>query len=384
MKRAIFVCNTVYQVMVASWLRITEFKDYIADIIVTDHMNNHEMIARRIGETDYFANVYPVKRKKYDYSGTADYSINARIRRGMRPEDELSSMIKLEHKYDVMLDANIDVFSRKLFNVLKNSRFSNVGKRTLKLYLYEDGIYTYSKAYEQVYMHDCIPDNATYKLKILNNYLLNTKCIYGNVKGMFLFNPEMIRYTPEWKLKEIKKIERDNNSFKEYLNYIFSYYESADVYDKKVIFLEESIYMNSTERPDAEMLDKISEIIGKDNIMVKIHPRNPQNVFSQRGYKTNANTAIPWELILFNNDFSNKILITLASSAILNPTAIFGIKVKSYSLYECLKEKPWTGDMWGNLWDCIKYQYEHYDNIEICDDLKCVIEEIKEEIINED
>lgn len=75
--------------------------------------------------------------------------------------------------------------------------------------------------------------------------------------------------------------------------------------------------------------------------MVKIHPRNPVNRFEKLGYKTNHNTAIPWEVIVMNtDDISDKVLITVASSCILNPIIVFGKEVHAFSLYDCIDHIP--------------------------------------------
>lgn len=385
MKRLVFVCNTVYQVMVASWIKAAEFENAEADIIVSDHMNDFETIADRISEQSLFNEVYAIRTKEFVYSydmSNMDYSIRARFDRGVHPEKQISSIIHLKHKYDAMLIANVDRFSKCLFNVLKNRRYSKVGNSNLKLYLYEDGIASYSKLFENYY-HTCIPNNPTWKSKIFDRFICNTKYIFGNVSGMYLFNPDLVTYQPDWRLIQLKKIDKDNSCFKGYLNYIFSYNNTKDIYDRKIIFMEESLYIDDDERPDLKLLNKIADEVGKDNIMVKIHPRNPVNIFEKEGYKTNKDTAIPWELIIMNNDFSDKILITISSASILNPLTIFGIKLKAYSLYNCLSDKPKILE--GPLWDCIRLQYDVFPEwIKVCDNLDQIIYELKCSIKNKE
>lgn len=53
---------------------------------------------------------------------------------------------------------------------------------------------------------------------------------------------------------------------------------------------------------DVELIEALADKVGKQNMMVKIHPRNPVNRFEKLGYKTNHNTAIPWEVIVMNTD----------------------------------------------------------------------------------
>ncbi len=88
-------------------------------------------------------------------------------------------------------------------------------------------------------------------------------------------------------------------------------------------------------------------------MMVKIHPRNPMNRFEQLEYKTNQNTAIPWEVIVMNSDdLSDKVLITVASSCILNPIIVFGKKFKAYSLFDCIDHIPPI--LQSGYWDLVE------------------------------
>ena len=77
---------------------------------------------------------------------------------------------------------------------------------------------------------------------------------------------------------------------------------------------------------DEEILDKISNIVGKDNLFVKIHPRNPINRFKRKGYKTNENTTVPWEIVALNMDIENKVLLTIASGSAL--TSLVNVSTK--------------------------------------------------------
>ena len=47
-KRVLFLCNTVYQTMVALWLKHRVMPGQAADLIVTDHMNGSEQLRERI------------------------------------------------------------------------------------------------------------------------------------------------------------------------------------------------------------------------------------------------------------------------------------------------------------------------------------------------
>ena len=249
--RILFLCNTVYQIMVASWLKKTKYTDVSADVIISDHMNNYGNISDRVRECAFFDKVYKIKSKSY-INAKEKISIRERLYRGLRPEKALSDIIKFKGKYDCLFIANLDRFSQSLYNVLKNYKHSKVGNKKLKLYIYEDGIMTYSKLFDKYYKN-CIPEFYTWRLKLLNKYICNNQYIFKNVSSMYLFNPDLICYLPDCKIEQIDKIDINDKKFIEYLNYVFSYDSSKDIYDKPIIFIEESIYIDSEQRPDLEL-----------------------------------------------------------------------------------------------------------------------------------
>ena len=71
------------------------------------------------------------------------------------------------------------------------------------------------------------------------------------------------------------------------------------------------------------------------------------------------------------DDVTEKIFLTVASSAILNPIMIFGIRIKAYSLYYCLNIVP--NRLQGESWEFLKELFLKYsDMISLCNNLNDV------------
>ena len=109
--------------------------------------------------------------------------------------------------------------------------------------------------------------------------------------------------------------------------------------DRPVLFFEESYPCDGVEIGDVALMDRVAELVGKENIFVKIHPRNRENRFEQAGYATNRDTAMPWELIVLNSSFERTLFMTVGSSAATNPYTIFGIPAKVVFLCELVEDK---------------------------------------------
>ena len=94
-------------------------------------------------------------------------------------------------------------------------------------------------------------------------------------------------------------------------------------YDKEILFFDNP--MNKPEYKGIEqfpILADMEKVVGRDNIMVRVHPRDRSGVYEEKGYSEDANIGIPWEEVLIYRDFSDKILITTFSTAVFTPKII--------------------------------------------------------------
>lgn len=368
MKNDLFLCNSTYQVMVALWIKYHELSNDQADIIVSNHMNGGEKIAKSLSMSGIFRHVYfaeTLDESRYKVKRT-------RFRRllgDINPIAELSQYINLTEKYTDLYIANCDGFSQMLYNAL-NRTIPN-----LKLHIFEDGLSTYCEfeKYYRYFEHYYYPEeSAGYLKKFVREKIYRKKTLFGNVSDFLVFNVDIMKWDPGCAINAITKIDISDEKFREIVNNVFEVKNSTDKYDSKYIFFEESFYADGEKIADVELVEKLAKKVGKNNIMIKIHPRNPMNRFDELGYKTNHDTSIPWEVILMNiGDVSDKVFLTVASSAILNPIMIFGSNITAYSLLPCLDVIPER--LKGEAWQFLKEMFEHYpDMITLCDDIDTI------------
>lgn len=314
----LFVVNSAFQMITAVQLKMTAFSHESADILVTDELAHYEKIAKGIEKSGIFSRVYTVKIKDYDWKNWKftfggffyDKDIKSRVR-----------CIKDKH-YDVLLYCNYTGFCACLAAFLRR-------KHHAELMMFEDGFASYSDHWR------------TGLNKAMHPMSLSDKFVYGVIRRSpyyttkyWVFNPELIK---DWNFGfSIEKIDKINADTLNALNIIYQYDKSPDDYSGvRCIFFEESYYADGIDVGDIEIVDTVAKIIGKDNLMVKIHPRNPENRFERLGYKTNVDTEIPWEIIALNNDFSNTILITIASGSSITSHFISNVSAKmSILLYD--------------------------------------------------
>ena len=356
-KRELYLCNTVYQVLVALWIKYHYESETEADLIISNHMNGGVDIANRIrtyGQFDkvFFAETLDVARYRVSQSRAEELTGN------LFPVRQLRKLVAIDRKYTDLYAANFDGFTQMLFNALSRK---NPG---LKLHIFEDGLSTYCSFepyYRSMknYYYDTSKSTQHPIKTFIRDKVYKKRLIFGNISRILVFNPDVMRWNPGCEIFGMDKIDRNDLFFRNMVNQIFGYEYSTDCYDRKYLFFEESFYADGYAINDVELVEKLASHVGKENIMIKIHPRNPENRFAALGYKTNRDTSIPWEVIMMNmGNISDMVFVTVASSAILNPIMIFGLKIRAYSLYPCLSTVPST--LQGQSWAFLEELFNKY------------------------
>ncbi len=362
-EKNLYLCNSVYQTLVCMWIQRRINPGIPADLILSDHTNGGDPLRQRLEESGLFERVYLVKSLDF-----ARYRVKLtrkeRISMSLRPRAFLKRFLDLPRGYTGLYLANPDYFSQLLTDALLH------GDPQAKIWLYEDGMLSYSELFQADLEGTRIRHDSWFK-QLVHRVVYRKRELVDNISGLLLFNPGNMAWKPEFPLVEIPKIDTEDGRFREICNKVFLY-DPQDAYDRKYLFMEESFYAEGTPINDVELLNTLARRVGKENIMVKIHPRNPVNRFAAEGYKTNTNTAIPWEVIVMNlGDISDKVLVTIASSSVLNPILIFGKEVRVYSLYNLVDKRACQSKLLsGAFWKQVYKTFLQYpEMVCICDTL---------------
>ena len=330
MNRVVIVCNTVLQIIFATNLKFTEYADDKVTLIITDHTNNASSLIKNARASGAFASVFYCETKKLtnctaaiERSGTIGFVLDE-FSRGKILNKYLPERIEA----DVLLAANPDKFVFLLYDCLKKKN------RALKYYMYEDGLSAY-----------CVLGKTLIKQRHAKRSILHSALDFitdkhyasEEIESIYLFEPELCQWSDEIPFRKMNKLDTGKTPLIDVLNILFDYKSLKDRYHQKYIFFEESYSVEKTRVDDVDLVEQIASIVGKDNIKIKIHPRNPENRFAELGYDTNSNTVIPWELILMNENFEGKTLLSIASGSIANPFLLMGIRTSSIVLMNCVK-----------------------------------------------
>lgn len=316
MKRKILIITyTYFQLIVAVQLRQTVFQADDVDVIITDQSKDSGEVADRLRKARVFRRVFYV----HDLDGRDETGVLAKYKRYMTawlyPEKVLQRYVFLVGRYDIFLFHNASLLTHLICR--------HCGKET-RCFRFEEGYSTYTR--------------PLLEKKRLRRWMI--RCAFGDlgrrIQGLYLFHPELFRQDVKYPLLCIRPLGKNNEELRQVLNRIFAYEPDPCLLNADYIFLEESFRPSYPEIDDVDLVCRIAGVVGKERLVVKQHPRSPDNPFAALGIATVPSGSIPWEVILMNEDLSGKTLLTVMSGAVLAP-ALYGYQpIKTYFLFRCV------------------------------------------------
>lgn len=325
MRNILFICNTHFQVLIAVILKSTKYSNSNVDIIITDQMNGSMELYQRLKNVAVFGDVYYVEVKNALY-------VKSKVKR-LEIEfipSNYKKIIDIDFSfYDELFLYNTDFLAEL---VCLNLRRINP---EITINLFDEGVSTYSRLYEKILYS---------KTKIsyfrgLMKRLTGRKYIADIAENLYLLDPELICWDFKGKIHKIDKLDFSNPKIIKLINDVFGFREDHQ-YEVDYIFFEESYFADGKDVGDLNLIQQIINIIPREKLIVKIHPRNRENRFEKMSITTNTITAIPWEVIALNlKEGGRKKFITISSSAVLSSFLLFGSKQRVVMLYRYADSK---------------------------------------------
>ncbi len=315
-KSILVISNTYFQLIVAIQLKETCWFNDKVDIVITDQSNNSEKVAKNLSKLQIFnkviwrktknlcqntSNIYlNIKKYKYICFGITDIKI-------------------IQNFYDELVYYNPDIYTYGIFSKLKKNN-SN-----LHVCRFEEGILSYT---DSVYL-----ENSKLKYSNIIRKLFKKTLLDEETNNFYCFYPEM--YFGNMNPIEIHKI-KDYKIMGDNLKKIFNLNDDMlHIKEKYIFFTGVFDFEGGGPIGEFELVLKVAGLVGKENLIVKTHPRDNRTVYAENGLKVYKHSYIPWEAIQFNNDFSEKILLTVNSGSILGANLILENKAQSYFLFNC-------------------------------------------------
>lgn len=312
--KILFICNTYYQIIIALQLKFTYFKENQVDLWLSDRSVNAKLVCSRLAKLNIFRKT-EFKEIKHDKLGINEFAAYLKSSFGIIDDEKFDF-------YDEIIFFNLEMILFKISDFYKKNKF----------------VTTWSKMEEGVLSYET--DFDTGKGISVTRFLrekFGLQEIVGDIKNYYCFFPELKLSHKEWNFIKIPPITTNFERLKSILNYIFN--NNYVSLNQKYIYFASAPDLSDNKFDESKIILKIAKTVGKDNLIVKKHPRDSRNVYSDKGIKVMENSYIPWEVIQMNINTEQHILLTTLSGAFLNISALSEQNIKGYFLYNAIPQK---------------------------------------------
>ena len=341
-KKILIISNTYYQLIMAVQLKLTVFHKEDVDIWLSDESVGAEAVCGRLKGMGLFSEVCFKERKRiHSTGGSGKRSDIIKYVAGYNFGKPVSETEKF---YDEILFYNLDL---PLYGIA--DYYAQQG-HACRWSQYDEGILSYERDF--VVGSKIGRLGLTQKIRSVSGRPEITRL----VDKYYCMFPEMKKlHKGEWEFVKIPPVSRTGKELRGILNQVFDY--KAAEFSQKYIFFASSHDIDGHPIGETELILKIADQVGVDNLLVKQHPRDARTVYQESGIRVMKNSFVPWEIMHMNLEDSEKVLLTTTSSAFLGSSAMLGSSMKAYFLSDCLscqseyieKERQGIRKMVGSL-----------------------------------
>lgn len=292
----LFRICTHYQLISA--LCVAKRLNDTADLQICDFTDFTEQQINNIRNTGIFRKVYFCRVKEW-------------VNTWLMSDLKISSFMNDPQNHNIIPDVE---YSRVYFghDMLPNKLYYyyilEKQKIAPEVYILDEGVTSYTQDIYRNTLHDKIHHQSYGK----NAYI-------HRLFGQYLFAPNNAVIVPK---HPIIKMPGITNEIKEILVSIYGYHK---IPEEKYIFFSSCFYEDKYTTNEVEIAEHFAEVVGKENMIIKPHPRATYNIYELRGFKTMSDRNVPWEIFLLNYRKDDKVLVSVCSTAIFSSAYIFNV-----------------------------------------------------------
>lgn len=294
-------------------MKLTIFKNSNIDICITDHIPNTSLRVEGLIKTNLFRDVILfnsigiVKRK----------GILRKIADSIYYGVGFSHLEKRLGEYEEIILYNYDVSSYEIINALEKK------EKNFIISKYDEGLFSYNTEF---YIKGIRFDIIEFLRRIRNK-----KNVLERIKFFYCMYPQLKTIHPEWISIELPKLTVQIESLKKCIVKVFGMIDCN--IEQKYIFFASSSDIDNCSYGEIDILRKIIAKVGRENLIVKKHPRDIRDIYDQLGVPVFKGSDLPWEVIQILLSMADKILITVTSGAFISVSAMLESGYKGVFLY---------------------------------------------------
>ncbi len=355
MKNILIYTNTHMQIISAIQIRLKIHEQDPVDIVITDHSRGAEKVSGRLSEMGVFRKVYYAQTyfQEFEQNPFSDLGDVVTMGFSLSPKNTFGIT---EPDYDEIYFFNASILLYPLIDEI----FRN--NPSVKLVRFEESLASYRsmltrkgsprldaaekirKALGKPLIYDLIHAFCCYYPKLLEGQALKNE-------GAKIFYLNGTHQKSEKEILRIPPLKKSDQTFMEILNRIYEYDVSKERYRKKYIYFSS---IDEEGLGETELVLQIADIVGKDNLLIKTHPRDVRTVYEDHGLEVIPGSWVPWEISQLNYDFSEHVFLSLLSNSVLNATAMLGDEIPTWYLWKCVgRSNAWLRGISRDITDVL-------------------------------
>lgn len=327
-KNVLCICNTYYQLIMYIQIRKTILKDSYITLLISDHSKGAEKIANTIRLLDIFNEVHFIRTLDYDHGKENIVKKIVKTFQLILGEKTDFQEIILRKNYDELIYYNFNSTAILVFSLLIKSSPNLICSRI------EEGLISYNYCINDTDMIYRGCNQVAYfirKIFHLADLKSQTKFFYCLFPSLYHGNKQTIPipFTDE-QMTENGKV----------LAQIFGINKKDLSYSEKYIFFSGvGDFEGGKPIGEIDIANIIASIVGKDNILIKKHPRDKRDIFERNGFHVDDKSNVPWETIVLNYNFKNHIFLSVTSGSVMFGSIVLKQGPKTFYLYKICKNK---------------------------------------------
>lgn len=147
--------------------------------------------------------------------------------------------------------------------------------------------------------------------------------ILGEIRRFYCFHPSLFEpFREEVRPVAIPAIRTDSSEFRDILCKAFAYVPKP--VGHPLVYFASSSDIDDCGYGETAFVLRLAERVGRENLLVKMHPRDSRSVYRDAGLAVMDRSDVPWEVAQLCGDADQIVCATATSGAFLNAAALLG------------------------------------------------------------
>lgn len=319
MSRILIIANTYYQLILSIQMKITILNEDKVVLLISDHSNGAEKVFEGLKSAGVFEQVSFIRTKGLVNNRNKSEKLGDFLDIAFRNDNRYSYYLKDidDLCFDEMICYNYHIDMIGLYSLL--SRVNN----GIKMSLFEEGVLSYGIRFSETNGRKLIEQARRIQGK---------KNVSDGAYQFYCYYPRL--YKGPLKPVGVPVIS-PGSECTSILKKLFDLNADTLRYPQKFIYFS-SVYDFECGKPigEFELVKRIADLVGKDNLIIKTHPRDTRTVYRDYGLSVDKNSGIPWEAIQLSADFSDKVFMTATSGSVLAGSFMSEKPTKTFYMYK--------------------------------------------------